>query len=239
MTDFDSYQFGGVVYPLPSQTAGTSLRAVCDPALDKLIEFLAFSIDLKLGTALKDAVAAGNPPIAFNVKKTLGVDPIANVAKSEQVSFPLFCIWRDKSSMSQRTLNWRQDIHKMGWAYMLPPMTLEQADKFSHVLHAVVTIVNESLNQGFDPAYNSGERVVGGNLIVSARCTEARYEPYRLGDLTESHFHSVFGDLEVTEQGEPYTTGLTPITGIDTTITDESVQESNPIEIDKITTDVR
>lgn len=215
------FEFGNVVFPLTAQPTAGSLLAVCDPALAKLIDFLSFRINAYIATALRDVTGGKNPPIPITIRRALSVDPIANVTTTEQVAFPLFAVWRDRSKMSDRTLNWRQDVHDMGWAFMLPAMTLEQGEKYAHVLHAVVDIVNTSLRQGYDPAYNSGERIFLTTNISKAMCTEARYEPYKIADLTETRFYSVFGNLEVVEQQEPYTVGLSTFVGADLTVTQQ------------------
>jgi len=89
----ESFLFGGVLYPLGEQPVAESLLQACDPALAKLIDFLTFEINLKIGLALTSAVARGNPPIAMNIRKVLTVDPFTHAEKAEQLAFPLFAMW--------------------------------------------------------------------------------------------------------------------------------------------------
>lgn len=229
MSDPQVFQFGSVVFPLADQAAGTSLLSVCDPALAKLIDFLAFEIDTKLSTALTGTLSSGALPVGKNIAMRLSVHPTEGHTKADLLKWPLFCMWRDTSKMSARTLNWRQDVHTLGWCYVLPPMTLQWADKFAHVLHAVVDIVNGALNYGFDPAYNSGERILGANNISSAQCTQAKYGPYKLGDQTDTIFHGIFGEIEVVEQQRPNNTGLSDFLGADVTVTHQSEDDVSTV----------
>jgi hypothetical protein len=231
VADFDTFVIGGVTYPLTTQATGTSLVDVCDPALAKLISFISFRVNLYLGDALTGAVAAGNPPIGANVRRTFSQDALSLIAKAEQAAFPFLAIWRKKSKFDDRTSNWRQDTCTMGFAYVLPPMTLEQGEKFAHVLHAVTVIVKHSLYLGFDPAYNDSERIFETSGIASARLTTATYEPYRIGDLTDTHFNAVVGELEVVEQVTPSDGGLQKLTVSTVKITDESTQPGNPDDV--------
>lgn len=231
MAEYDEFDVGGAHFPLSDQAAGASLLALCDPALAALIPFLAFRINRGLAEALKGAVAAGNPPIGANIRKTFSTDALTNIAKAEQTAFPFFCVHRKSALFSDRTGNWRQGKATLGFAYVLPAMTLEQAEKFSHVLHAVAGIIEHSLYIGFDPNYNDGERLLDVSGIASARLIEVRYEPYRIGDLTDTHFHAVVGDIEVVEQVMPTTTGIQTLSGTAVKITDESAQPGDPVDV--------
>jgi hypothetical protein len=224
MADPQPFQFGSMVFPLPEQVSGASLLSVCDPALGKLIDFLAFEIDTKLAKVITGAMRPAMP-VGKNIAKRLSVEPTDKHTKADSLAFPLFGIWRDESKHTNRTLNWRQDAHRLGWCYCLPPMTLEWADKFAHVLHAVVNIVNGALHQGYDPLFNNGERIVGDNEISSAKCTSAKYGPFQIGDQTDTIFYSVFGEIELIEQTEPNTTGLTPLQGLDLTVKQQALPD--------------
>jgi hypothetical protein len=227
----DTFHFGDIAFPLADGVAGQSLLAACDPARAKLIDFLAFQINRYVDAALTGALTIGVPRVGKNIAMTLALDPIANVTKAEQVKFPLFCIWPKSSTFDDRTANWRQEVRIMGWGYMLPAMTLEQAAKYEPVLRSVTAIVNHSLHLGYDPAYNDGERVVGDNAIASAKCTRATFEPFQLGDLTDTHLHAVFGELEVRELVMPTTEGLQTLSGTSIKISDESASPGNPSEV--------
>lgn len=230
MAEREEFDVGGVHFPLEDQATGTSLLAVCDPALSALIAFLAFRINAHLAAALTGAVAAGNPPIGMNIRKTFSIDAITLIAKAEQTSFPFFFVARKRVRFNDRTANWRQGTGVLTWGYVLPAMTLEQAEKFLHVLQAVTSIVEHSLYLGFDPNYNGGERMLDSG-IVSARLTDARFEPYRIGDLTDTHFHAVVGEIELVEQVMPTEAGMQTLTKTSVKVTDESTQPGNPADV--------
>ena len=230
MATYDHYDVGAVHFPLLEADAGASLLAQCDPALSKIISFLAFRIDRGLGDSLVGAVQAGAPTIPRNVRKTYSTNALVNISKGEQAQCPFLAVYRQKSHFADRTTNWRTDSTTLGFAYVLPAMTFEQAEKYAHVLHAVAVIIEHSLYMGFDPNYNDGERLVDVG-IASAKLTEAKYEPYRLGELTDTHFHAITGDIGLVEQIMPTEDDLQPLTGINLKLTDESVQPGNPVDL--------
>lgn len=234
------FQVGSLDFPMPDSLRGASLLESCDPALAKLIDYLSFQIDNKLGRILTNAVNPGTPPIAFNIAKKMSVDPRSHVRSFDQIKFPLFAIWRDKSLMSGRTLNWRQDVHTMEFLYTLPPMTLEWSEKFAHVLHAVAAIIMQTLHVGHDPQYNNDERVVGGNEIGSAKMLECAYEPYHLADQTSTVINALRGRLEVSELSMPHTSNLTPLELTEITITQQDDEDdvTPPITMIVADTDV-
>jgi hypothetical protein len=237
MAEGDFFQFGNVVFPLADQAAGASLLAVCDPALAKIQDYLAFEIDHWLDKVVTSTLSRGTPPVGKNIAMRLSVEPVILNVKADQLRFPLFCVWRNESAHSDRTKNWRQDVHRMSWSYSLPAMTLEWADKFAHVLHAVVDIVNYALHAGHDPAYNNDEHVIGDNQITSAWTLSTRYGPYQLGEMTDTKFYSVFGELQVVEQSRPTRLGLPDYAGSSLSVTDESTQENNPTTVVEATVD--
>ena len=224
----NGFQYGGTVFPVPATTANQSLLASCDPALAKLIDFFEWRINRYLGTAL--TAASLTPPITKNVMNTISVD-WQTVSRSEQVRFPLLAVWRIESTkIEYKSTEWQQDVGRIGWAYVLPPMTLEQGKKFSHVCRSVSSIVHHSLLAGHDPAYNNDERILVAGNIMRARPVSVRYGTSPMGDETDTHFWGVFGVLEVTERTQPYTEGVYEMTHVQTVVTDDGAQPGNPID---------
>lgn len=239
MTDPAGFQFGDTAYPLPAQTANTSLLTVCDPALDALILFLKWRINSCLGTALTGATSAGTPPIAANVQATMSLDPLENCERMEQFpGWPLFAMWRKSSTFAMRTNNWLQEVCTLGWAYCLPPTSLGYAQKYAHVLKSVVNIIAASLSAGRDPGYLSGARVLDTYNIADAVLTRCEYGKWEIGEGTGNLFHAVYGEMQISEGVVSYSTGMQTLTGIDTSTTDESVEPNNPIEVTAIKTEL-
>lgn len=230
MAEREQFTFGDINFPLEDGTPGVSLLATCDPARAKLISFLSAQLDRYIGEALTGSLSAGAPRATKNVARTLSVDPVANVVKAEQVGFPLFCIWPKSSTFDDKTSNWRQEIRILGVAYMLPKMTLEQAEKYEPILRSVVAVLNHSLYLGYDPNYNNGERVVGDNRITSAKLVRGTYEAFQIGDLTDTQSHAFFGEIELREMVQPNDVGLAPLTGANLKITDGTEQPGNPVD---------
>ena len=231
MAAYEQFDVGGIHFPLEEAPAGASLLSACDPALSKILAFLAFRIDRALGDSLTGAVQAGAPSIAKNVRQTFSTDALTNIAKAEQFSCPFLAVFRHRSRFEDKTTNWRQDSATLGFSYVLPAMTLEQAEKYSHVLHAVAVIIEHSLYMGFDPAYEGGERLLDSAGISSAKLIDVKYELFRVGSQTDTQFHAVTGDIGVVEQIMPTDSGLQALTGMSVKLTDESVELGNPVDL--------
>lgn len=231
MAAYEQFDVGGIHFPLGEARPGASLLTACDPALEKILSFLAFRIDYALGDALTGALQAGAPTVGRNVRQTFSTDALNNAAKAEQVSFPFLSVYRRRSRFEDKTTNWRQDSSTLGFSYVLPAMTLEQAEKYSHVLHAVAVIVEHSLSLGFDPSYNQGERLLDSAGISSADVVDVKYELFRIGTATDTHCHAIIGDINVVEQVMPTLSGLQPLTGINLKATDESAIPGSPVDL--------
>lgn len=225
--EFGAFKYGKVQYPLAAQAGDASLLAVCDPAVAKLLDFWQSILTTYLAPALLSA-ASGVAPITEIVGTAISINP-ADVAKFDQLSLPIVAIWRKSSVKSQRTANWQQAIWKMGAAYIFPPLSAEQAIKLHPALNAVGQILSNRLHYGFDPSYNSGERIFLDNDIAACKLVSSEIGRWDVDKGLD--FHAWLGELEMTEQEMATTEGLQSLSGASFKISDESASPGNPVEV--------
>lgn len=228
MTDYAQFKYSATSFPIATPAAGASLLSTCDPVIAKLLDFIGYRIQTYVGGALVAASGSGNAPITASVGSKVPIDPVT-IAKVEQFKFPILAIWRKTSKYDQRTTNWDQETSRVGIAYILPPLTAAQSSKLQSVLVAVGRVVHTSFAQGFDPGYNSGERVFSTEDTARSRLMSAEYAHFPFEGNTD--FHAWIGEAEIAELTVPDTDNLHDFTGTDTVITDESVEPGNPIDV--------
>jgi hypothetical protein len=228
------FKYGHVQYPLHSTDGTGSLLAVCDPVVATLLDYFAYRITTYVGDALVAASDGTQAPIVNAVETKLPIDPIA-IAKADQFKFPLLAVWRKRSDFSDHSINWRQNVARLGIAYILPPMTAGQSIRLWSVLTAVSDIVDHSIKVGHDAGFNNDQTVFFDNDVARARLMTGEHVRIPFGDTMD--FQAWLGEMELTETVRPSTEGLSLYTGSDIVITDESVQPGNPIEIIAARTD--
>lgn len=227
MTENAAFTFGGVTYPLASQASDTSLLALCDPTIAKLVAFLASVLETHVGAALVGA-ADGVAPIAAMVANTISLNP-SDVSKVDQLDFPLLAVWRKASEKKSRTGNWVHSEWRIGVAYILPPLSAARAIQLHPALNAVEQAIVNRLHLGYDPAFNSGERILAAAGIAACRVDKSEIGRWDVSN--ELDFHGWFAELVVSEQESPNTAGLHPLTGINVKATDGSDQSGNPVDL--------
>lgn len=222
-----AFRYGKVAYPLLSQSADADLLSICDPTIAKLLEFVESVLTTYLAPALLGA-ASGVAPIDEMVGTAISLNP-SDVAKVDQLTFPILAIWRKTSEKSQRTANWQQAAWKLGIAYILPPLGAEQAIKLHPALNAVGQIIANRLHLGYDPAYNSSERIYLANDIAACRLVSSEIGRWDVDKGLD--FHGWFGELGVSEQEMPTTEGLMTLSVSNIQVTDQGAQEGNPVDM--------
>jgi hypothetical protein len=188
-----SGSYGGVAFPLPDRTTAQSLLPVADPPIDELSRFLPFFISKDLANAMTGALSGAAPAVTSNIAGVYTTDPGVETVKPEQLKFPAFFIWRKSGTYGDRVLEQPHGVSTCGWGYIMPAMTFEQAEKYSHVLYAVERSMGRALSFGYHPAYNGGLRISAG--ISSMRLLSANHEIHPAGEL--SSFYCVMGDFEL------------------------------------------
>lgn len=220
-----AFTYGQVDYPLDTQSSGTSLLAVCDPLVTDILGFLSAVITAYAGDALIGASSSGFAPITSAVATTVSIDP-ETIAKVDQFKFPLLAVWRKNVKYAQQTQTWVQDRSRLGIAYILPPLTVVQSVRLLPILNSVSQIVNRCIRLGYDSNYQDGTTIFSKAVPLMQ---SGEYQRFPFGDTMD--FHAWTGDLEVWEQVTASSDGFSPLTGHSIIVTDESIEEGNPVEM--------
>jgi len=225
---YGAFNFAGVSYPLLTQPSGGGLLSVCDPSVAKLIDFIESVLTTYMGAALVDA-AATVAPIDAVVKMTSSVDP-SSISKVDQLDFPHLAVFRKRAEKTQKTANWDQNTWRIGVAYIFPPLSAAQAIQLMPALNSVGHIITNRLHYGFDPAYNSGERILENSGMASCKVDSSEIGRWDVSN--ELDYHGWFAELVMVEQEmETPNAGLQTLSGTAAKITDESVQPGDPVDV--------
>ncbi len=216
MSEFSSFKYGGTVYPLPTSSPNSLLRDA-DPAVYWLLEYFSAILTTHLGARLvAEAIAAG-APVAEAVAYKTPLDPLPWLLE-EHFTFPLLAVYRMSNAITRKSTNWSQDTCKLGVAYVLPPLTPGQAEVLMPVLTSVSRILASRIEQGFDPSFLNGARVLSAayaNLDTASFPADGSFGVFQgMGNL---EFPSWTGTLTITERQMP-APELVALTGTDNQI---------------------
>lgn len=189
---------------MPDQASAASLLPVADPPLNALLAFVTFFITADIGDSLTGALSDSAPPITETIRQGYTTDPGVETIKPEQLKFPALFMWRKSSTFEERYLNQPFRVSTCGWGYILPPMTFEQAEKYSHICNAVELSFGRALTIGTHPDYNSGAPIGFG--ISGMRLMSATREIHPAGEL--SSFYAVMGEFELREDSSESADGF-------------------------------
>ena len=203
MLGYGSFQYGGVVYPIPAVSADTPLLEVCDPAMGALLQFTRSMLDAYVGDVLLSA-AINVPEINLTIGNIVPIDPL-RIGSHTLVHFPILCGWRLSADYNNRTTAWRQSVARVRVAYILPPLDADVLINIDPILTSVERVVDRSLFQAFDPHYLLGQAVFTEHGICNAKLTGATRGQYQLAP--ETDFGAVVLDVELEERQMPHVSG--------------------------------
>lgn len=230
-----AFKYGNTVFPI--QNSSPTLLTSCDPSLAKILDYLSTMITAYAGEALLslgEIRATDNQamPLQRAVAMVAPIEP-DTIAKVEQFQFPLVCAWRKSAKYEERTANWISDVTKLGFAYILPPLTGHQSIIYTPFLNSVAQLCNYALNTGHDVAYNNDERIALNNNISRLRLLTGTFGSYDFaGKGLPPYWPAWVAEIELTEQQTPYVVGIPSLTGTDFTVTQQEKETSTVITAD-------
>lgn len=186
MTDFAGFAYGNVVYPLPLSGsglggAGATFLRDADPPLFYILEFAKSCLETHVGLrTLAEAATAGCEQITAVVADVLPLNPAPYLIESH-FKFPLLSAYRKTTKfewMGQSKIK----VDEVELTYTLPPLQAGEAERMMPLMEAVVSILDNRIEQGFDPAYapsqptgTAGERWWTRAGVVSAGLSAVTY----------------------------------------------------------------
>ena len=218
MTDYASFKYGNVVYPIPTDGTGlggpgASFLRDADPALFYLIEFSKRVIDVYVGPRLlAEATRIGfGDKVSVAVAEWMPMDPEPYLLEA-QVRFPLLATYRKNSKFDYVGRD-RVIVDEVEIIYVLPPMSAAEANNILPVLTSVLRTLDSRYEQGFDPAYTpsmptgtAGEPFWQRAGLTGVQIKSASYGSY-MSD-AELYFPAVIITAELYEKSSKQPKGL-------------------------------
>lgn len=207
MAEAQNFYYGGATFPLTSSTARSLLRDA-DPAIYYALEFYASVISSHIGARLlTEAAAVGATQIMSAVAETLPIDP-EQFLTEDHFRFPLLTL--NRKSTTYRYVNRRRAaLHKVEFAYVLPPLRAAEAERLIPILHAVGLLIDQKSTQGKDPGYTptaptgtAGEFVWSGTRACVKRVEVKDSSIGAFAASSDLFFPAIVMAIEMDEMGD-------------------------------------
>ncbi len=214
MADYDSFQYGGVVYPLTSSTSNSLLKDA-DPALYWTLQYFEGVLETHLKPRLIAQAALCGAAINNAVESAIGFDPGPFLYEHQGIRFPLLALYRTQTTYGDRTVVWENMTSLWECVYVLPSLNWAQAEKLLPCLHAVEHILTNRTSQGWDNTVLSGAEVFDYEHAGIEKITfrEGRYG--RFEEVQGIRYHAWFSTIEVAERVMPYAGEIDSLAGVD------------------------
>lgn len=211
MTDYGSFKYGNVQYPLPASGSGlggvgASLLRDADPALFYLLEFCESILRTHLESRFTyEATACGAQHIGSIVSETLPLDPVPFLTE-QHIKPPLLAAYR-KSGKPIWIGSTKHSVDDIELVYVLPTLQAGEAERLLPILRAVAAVLDNRIEQGFDPAYTptSPTGTAGESWWKRAGVVKAGVMGVSYGEYAGANglfFPAVTMNIEMTERSD-------------------------------------
>jgi hypothetical protein len=166
MADYQSFKHGAAEFPLALTASTTqSLLRDADPFVFYALEFFARVLNVHIGDRLEEEASnVGMERITSAVAETLPYHPGEYLTRSH-VKFPLLAIDRKEGKFDFQGQR-KRTVDTFDVFYVLPPLNSGEYECLKPILKAVVSVIDNRTELGFDPSYTpttpagtAGERV--------------------------------------------------------------------------------
>lgn len=173
----EQLKIGGVWYPLRATdndalASGVSVLRAVDPGCYYLLRYFERVLNWAIGTGIADVVPPSpGAPLGTAVRQTTNVDPMVWL-HANTWRWPLLALYPvSEEPARDRTAVWSQTTTLYKLAYLLPPMTADQAERGFALLTAarrVLVLATEShgvldIDSGGNPLSDAGVNTVEFN----------------------------------------------------------------------------
>lgn len=162
MSDYATFQVGGVSYPLTTTGSATLLRA-SDPILFFMLDYFASILETHIGQRFLMECTTAKVDIDRVVAYKTPIDP-APYLTSNQFKFPLLAIYRKNETYAGKTVAFRNTITDFAVEYILPPLTAAQSERLLPILPSVARVLDDRIQRGADPSYTPPGGTVDGRV---------------------------------------------------------------------------
>lgn len=218
---FGTFGFADNVYPVTSSTANTSLQDI-DGVVFQLLDFNAWAINFYLGARwAAECNRIGRPDLSQIVTQTLPYNPAPYLQESN-FTFPLLALYRaGKGKASEWTIGWQRVDTPLELVWIMPPITAAEAEVLMPFQKAVIDVVLNRNERGFDPNYIRPWLSADDGYSVGASAGLDYLVPgsfeYMLlpGIQTNLVMPTIMVTLSLTERSMPIEDQWTPFDGVD------------------------
>lgn len=216
MTDYLRFGVGNASFPLPTSISNSSL-ADCDPTLYYLLDFCEGVLNYHAGARWKkELIRSGRTDIdgysdGYIVAMKVPYDPVPFLADT-RFTFPLLAMFRKSGTISERTAAFNQIQSAIDIMWILPPLSASDAEILMPFQSSVLQILMDRIEQGWDPAYKSGQKVKELTGV-----TRIRFNDYTFGGFeidTNLFMPALKLSINVFEQQNAPDGSFTDLTGI-------------------------
>jgi hypothetical protein len=188
-------QYGGIKYPIESPGTGGSLLESCDPFVWRALSLYRAVILAYVGQALTDAMAG---QVRSAVEQITHLDPSEWLLKTS-FAHPLLAVYPVSGTEAGLTLERKSVTTRYRVAYVLPPLTAEQASRVLPVLTAIRKLLSTVTSRQGDESHESHETVFFDAEIASVTPLAWEIGVLKKEDGSQD-FPTLFFDLQVVER---------------------------------------
>lgn len=166
--EYGTFKVGKIAFPLALAASTTkTLLEDGDPGLWAILLFCKAMLETHIGARYAEAAAdAGLTTAPAVVGSRVPYDP-GPYLTVEQLKFPVLAAFPVAETMSEHTRARHKTDAEVAIQWILPPLRAEQALKLAPMLRLVSRVLYNRVEQGYDPAYESGALVLGGAGLSS------------------------------------------------------------------------
>jgi hypothetical protein len=178
--EYGRFKVGKVAFPLALASSTTkTLLEDGDPGLWALLLFCKAMLETHVGARYAEAAADAaltTAPAVVGSRVPYDPGPYLTV---EQLKFPILAAFPVSEEMSEHTRTRHKTDGEFAIQWILPPLRAEQALKLSPMLRLVSRVLYNRIEQGYDPAYESGALVLGsaGLAAITVKSSTIGYIP--------------------------------------------------------------
>lgn len=155
--DYSKFNLGNIEFPL-SGYASNSAIAIADVPVNKLLGFCRGVLEIHAGDAWTYYANQLNLDCNQIVEESLPYNPIPWL-QDTTYNFPLLALYRTKGSIVEKTIAYHRIESNLELLWIMPPLTAAQAYQLLPFQNAVIDILVDRNEQGWDPNYLDGYNI--------------------------------------------------------------------------------
>jgi hypothetical protein len=213
--EYGTFATGNVIFPVNPAITNSALQDI-DPVIFYLLDFCSGILNIHLGSRwTAECTRAGRTDLAPSiVAMKVPYNPIPYL-QDTAFNFPLLALYRaGRGKISERTRFRHRLETRLELLFIMPPITASEAEILTPFQSAVTDVIVDRNEQGWDPAYASGQKagILAGFDFLRSEDFDYVNIP---GPKTNLFMPTVLIGFTVAETKMPVTGEFEPYTGSD------------------------